>query len=97
MIIYHTTFHLSDEIYPEGLDCLKAIYIPAATCGSVLHSPKIQRILNEENEDGGDLSVQFPVADTTLPDDRMNKKPFAADDDGKVSGSDRRRMEEREI
>ncbi|MDR0395053.1 MAG: DUF4286 family protein [Tannerella sp.] len=75
MIIYHTTFHLSDEIYPEGLNYLKAAYIPAATRSGVLHSPKMQRVLNEENEGGGvSLSVQFLVADTKLLEDWMNKE-----------------------
>ncbi len=75
MIIYHTTFHLSDEIYLKGLDYLKSTYIPAATQSEMLHSPKMQRVLNEEGDsDGVSLSVQFLVENTVILEEWMHKE-----------------------
>jgi hypothetical protein len=78
MITYYTTFHLSDEIYQKGLDYLKTVYIPAATRSGKLHSPRIQRVLDEDNETGGiSLSVQFSVAGKDVLDEWINKEGFA--------------------
>jgi hypothetical protein len=75
MIIYHTTFHLSDEIYPEGLNYLKATYIPAVTRSGRLHSPKMQRVLNEEGGSGGvSLSVRFSVENMVILEEWMRKE-----------------------
>lgn len=75
MIIYHTTFHLSDEIYLKGLDYLKSTYIPAVTQSGMLHSPKMQRVLNEEGgSDGVSLSVQFQVENTAILEEWMHRE-----------------------
>ena len=63
MIIYHTTYHLSNEVFMKGLDYLKTIYVPAATRSGKLFNPRILRILNEDSDvNGVSISVQFCVA-----------------------------------
>jgi hypothetical protein len=75
MIIYHTTFHLSDEIYPKGLDYLKTVYIPAATRGGKLYSPRMQRVLDEDGETNGvSISMQFSVSGRDVLDEWMNEE-----------------------
>ena len=64
MVIFHTTFHLSNESYLRGLDYLKSTYIPGAVRSGKLHNPRMMRVLNEDNDVNGiSLSVQFSVAD----------------------------------
>jgi hypothetical protein len=77
MILYHITFHLSDEIYREGLTYLKTVYIPAVTRSGTLHSPRMQRVLDDENDGRGiSLSVQFLVENTAILEDWMNREGF---------------------
>ncbi len=62
MMIYHTTFHLSNEVYEKGLDYFRSIYIPAVICDGKLHSPRMQKVLNEDAVvNGVSLSIQFYV------------------------------------
>jgi hypothetical protein len=78
MIIYHTTFHLADEIYLKGMDYLKNVYIPAATRSGKLHSPRMQRVLNEDGEvNGVSLSVQFSMSGRNVLDEWVNKEGMA--------------------
>ncbi|MDR1523881.1 MAG: DUF4286 family protein [Tannerella sp.] len=78
MIIYHTTFHLSGEIYLKGLDYLKSVYVPAAMRSGKLHSPRMQRVLNEDGETNGvSLSVQFSVSGRDVLDEWINKEGIA--------------------
>lgn len=75
MIIYHTTFHLSDEIYLRGLDYLRTVYIPSVTRSEILHSPKMQRVLDKEGDGNGvSLSVQFYVENEEILEDWMYKE-----------------------
>ena len=78
MIIYHTTFHLSDDIYPEGLDYLKTVYIPAAMRSGKLHTPRMLQVLDEEREvNGVSLSVQFSVSGKDVFDEWIKKEGIA--------------------
>lgn len=67
MIIYHTTFHLSNEVYQEGFNYLRSSYIPDALRSGKLHHPRMMRVLDEDRDvNGVSLSVQFQVADTDV-------------------------------
>ncbi|MDR2764855.1 MAG: DUF4286 family protein [Tannerella sp.] len=61
-MIYHTTFHLDDAIWDEGLHHLKQHYIPGATQSGLLRRPAMQRVLQEE-EAGVSICIQFHVSD----------------------------------
>ena len=67
MVIFNTTFHLSNEIYLRGLEYLKSTYIPDALRNGMLHSPRIMRVIDEDADSNGvSLSVQFSVADMDI-------------------------------
>ncbi len=64
MLVFYTTFHLSEKFYDEGLKYLRTVYIPAAIRSGQLSSPRLQRVLGEvEGAEGISLSVQFSVSD----------------------------------
>ena len=64
MVIFNTTFHLSNEVYLRGLDYLRTIYIPQVMRSGKLHSPRMMRVVDESDDvKGVSLSVQFSVAD----------------------------------
>jgi hypothetical protein len=57
------------------MDYLKTVYIPAVIHSEILHSPKMHRVLNDENDsDGVSLSVQFLVEDTAILEEWMHKE-----------------------
>ena len=75
MIIFHTTFHLSNEVYLKGIDYLKSTYIPDAVRSGKLHSPRLMRVSNEDDDVNGiSLSVQFSVADMDIFNEWVNKE-----------------------
>ena len=75
MIIYHTTYHLSNEVFMKGLDYLKAIYIPAATRSGKLFSPRMHRVLNEDPDvNGVSISIQFSAADINILNEWIYKE-----------------------
>ncbi len=75
MIIYHTTFHLSHEAFLRGLDFLKTTYIPKAVRSGKLHSPRMMRVLNEDEDvNGVSLSIQFHVEDTDILDEWVSQE-----------------------
>ena len=75
MIIYHTTYHLSNEVFLKGLDYLKTIYVPAATRSGQLFKPRMQRVMNEDADvNGVSLSIQFCVADVEALNEWIRKE-----------------------
>ena len=78
MVIFHTTFHLSNEAYLRGLNYLKSTYIPDAVQSGILHSPRMMRVLNEDADvNGVSLSVQFSVADMDVFEEWAGKESAA--------------------
>lgn len=61
MIVYNTTFHVDKEIVGECLAYLKEQYIPQAAGSGFLHSPRLMRVMNTEEDEGVSFSVQFHV------------------------------------
>ena len=73
MIIYHTTYHLSNEAYLTGVDFFKSVFIPVATHSGKLFGPRMMRVLNEDPEvNGVSLSLQFCVDDITTLEEWMS-------------------------
>ena len=78
MIIFHTTFHLSGEVFLRGLDYLKSDYIPAAVRSGKLCNPRMMRVINEDADVNGiSLSVQFSVADMDVFNDWVSQEGVA--------------------
>ena len=78
MVIFHTTFHLSNETYIRGLNYLKSTYIPDAVRSGILHSPRMMRVINEDADvNGVSLSVQFSVADMDVFEEWAGKEGVA--------------------
>ena len=72
MIIYHTTYHLTNEAYSKGLDFFKSELIPAALRSGKLYNPRIMRVLNEDTDvNGVSLSIQFCVDNISTLNDWM--------------------------
>ena len=72
MIIYHTTYHLTNEVYTKGFDFFKTEYIPAVISSGKLYNPRIMRVLNEEADvNGVSLSIQFCVDSLSVLDEWM--------------------------
>ncbi|MDR3250721.1 MAG: DUF4286 family protein [Tannerella sp.] len=64
MVTFYTTFHLSNENYPKGLDYLKTVYVPAAMRSGKLRNPRIQKVVDDnEAVNGVSLSVQCSADD----------------------------------
>lgn len=61
MIVYNTTFHVDKEILEECLAFLREHYIPKAAKSGFLHSPRLMRVMNQGEDEGVSLSVQFHV------------------------------------
>lgn len=61
MIVYNTTFHIDKDIVEECLAYLKEHYIPKAAESGFLHTPRLMRVMNTEEDEGLCFSVQFHV------------------------------------
>lgn len=62
MIIYNTTFHAHNDVAKEFLDWLKNEYVPAAVGDGRLAEPRLAKVLNAEESDGSNYSLQFRVS-----------------------------------
>ena len=74
MILFHTTFHVSNDIYEAGLSYFRTVYILAALRGGQLHAPRLQRVMHDEEHEGISLSMQFQVADLHTLQDWMSRE-----------------------
>ena len=61
MIVYNTTFHIEKDSINECLAYLKQQYIPQAAASGFLLKPCLRRVLQTEEEEGENYSVQFHV------------------------------------
>lgn len=63
MIIYNTTFHAHNSTAEEFIGWLKKDYLPAAMADGRLTEPRLSLVLNAEESDGKNYSLQFRAAD----------------------------------
>ena len=61
MIVYNTTFHIEKDSINECLAYLKQQYIPQAAASGFQLKPCLRRVLQTEEEEGENYSVQFHV------------------------------------
>lgn len=59
MIIYNTTYHAHESVVDDFLQWLRAEYIPAAIADGRLQEPRLSFVLNAEESDGKNYSLQF--------------------------------------
>ena len=63
MIVYNTTFHAHNDAVEHFLEWLRAEYIPRATVDGRLSEPRLTLVLNAEESDGRNYSLQFRASD----------------------------------
>ncbi len=61
MIVFNTTFHIDRDILSDSLAFLKSDYIPKVLAGGRLTNPSMRRILQDNQEEGESLAIQFHV------------------------------------
>jgi antibiotic biosynthesis monooxygenase (ABM) superfamily enzyme len=59
MIVFNTTFHAHTACEQLFLDWLRAVYIPQALADGRLSEARLTRVLNAEESDGVNYSLQF--------------------------------------
>lgn len=65
MLIINTTYHVSEACEADWKNWVKTIYIPAVTKSAQLVSPRLFRLMVEEEPGTKHYALQFEVADTT--------------------------------
>lgn len=59
MIVYNTTYHAHNSVAEKFLVWLKDTYIPRALCDGRLIEPRLTTVMNAEESDGINYSLQF--------------------------------------
>lgn len=63
MIIFNTTYKVSNAVFNKWLQWVRENHIPLMTENDVFTKPQIARITGSEDEHGTSFSVQFHIAD----------------------------------
>lgn len=63
MIVYNTTFHAHNDAVERFLEWLRSEYIPRAIVDGRLSEPRLTLVLNAEESDGRNYSLQFRASD----------------------------------
>ena len=64
MIVYNTTFHIEKSVADKVIVYFKNIYMPQAAASGFLLSPRMRRIIMEDESEGVSYSIQFHVKNT---------------------------------
>ena len=92
MIVYNTTFHAHNDAVEHFLEWLRAEYIPRATVDGRLSEPRLTLVLNAEESDGRNYSLQFRASDVDtlrawyeeVGDDLVNVVNHAHDNEKRI-------------
>ncbi len=63
MIVYNTTFHAHNDAVEQFLQWLREEYVPKAVGDGRLTEPRLTLVLNAEESDGKNYSLQFRATD----------------------------------
>lgn len=63
MIVYNTTYHAHKDAVEHFIEWVRKEYIPKATGDGRLSEPRLSLVLNAEDSDGSNYSLQFRAAD----------------------------------
>lgn len=66
MIVYNTTFHVHNDAAEQFLGWLRGDFVPTAMADGRLTDARIALVLNAEESDGRNYSVQFRAADVDV-------------------------------
>ena len=61
MIIYNTTFHVSDEVEKMFLDFIQIQYLPHATADGTMKYPILSRVMGSAHDGGTSYALQMQV------------------------------------
>lgn len=59
MIIYNTTFHVSDEVERMFLDYIRLQYVPMATADGIMKNPILTRVMGSAHDGGMSYALQM--------------------------------------
>jgi hypothetical protein len=59
MIIYNTTYSVSDKVYGSFLKWVKEKHIPQMISSGYFSESKLSRVLTDEDQDGNSISLQL--------------------------------------
>lgn len=59
MIIYNTTFHVSDEVERMFLDYIRLQYVPMATADGTMNNPILSRVMGSAHDGGTSYALQM--------------------------------------
>ncbi|MDO4511954.1 MAG: DUF4286 family protein [Bacteroidales bacterium] len=59
MIIYNTTFHVSDEVERMFLDFIRIQYVPRATADGTMTNPILSRVMGSAHDGGTSYALQM--------------------------------------
>ena len=63
MLIFNTTFVVTDRLYGPWLKWVKEEHIPFMLSSDMFSKPQVAKVYTQENQDGTSYSIQFHVAD----------------------------------
>lgn len=63
MIIYNTTYCVSDKVYGSFLKWLKEKHVPHMLASGYFAEPTVSRVLLDEAQEGNSISVQLKASD----------------------------------
>jgi len=65
MIIYNTTYSVSDKVYGSFLKWVKEKHIPQMISSGYFSEFKLSRVLTDEDQDGSSISLQLTAENVT--------------------------------
>jgi hypothetical protein len=66
MLVYNTTYQVSNANARNFVIWINEVYIPKATDSEILKNPRLTRILSHKDEESECFSLQFEVEDSTV-------------------------------
>ena len=63
MLIFNTTFLVTDSLYESWIKWVKEDHIPFALESGMFSNPQLAKVYTQEDQDGTSYSLQFHVAD----------------------------------
>lgn len=59
MIIYNTTYHVTDKVYASFLNWIKEKHIPHMIAEGKFSDARVSKVISQEEQEGNSVSVQL--------------------------------------